>query len=109
MLTDLLFGAAIAAAITSVAASMVAHYRRRATHVGRPATEVERPAAFGELFGVREFRPLFGTYLLSTIGDELARIVLTVLVYQRTDSPLLSAITFAISYQIGRASCRERV
>ena len=41
---------------------------------------------------------MFGTYLLSTIGDELARVALTVLVYQRTDSPLLSAITFAISY-----------
>ncbi|WP_232806715.1 MFS transporter [Geodermatophilus chilensis] len=47
---------------------------------------------------MREFRPLFGTYLLSTIGDELARVALTVLVYQRTDSPLLSAVTFAISY-----------
>ena len=47
---------------------------------------------------MREFRPLFGSYLLSTIGDELARVALTVLVYQRTDSALLSAITFAISY-----------
>jgi MFS family permease len=47
---------------------------------------------------VREFRPLFGSYLLSTIGDELARVALTVLVYQRTNSALLSAITFAISY-----------
>jgi MFS family permease len=36
--------------------------------------------------------------VLSTIGDELARVALTVLVYQRTSSPLLSAITFAISY-----------
>ncbi|MBB3082675.1 MFS transporter [Geodermatophilus sabuli] len=47
---------------------------------------------------MREFRPLAGSYLLSTIGDELARVALTVLVYQRTSSPLLSAITFAISY-----------
>ena len=45
-----------------------------------------------------EFRPLFGSYLLSTIGDELARVALTVLVFQRTQSTLLSAITFAISY-----------
>jgi MFS family permease len=50
------------------------------------------------VFAVREFRPLFGSYLLSTVGDELARVALTVLVYQRTDSALLSAITFAISY-----------
>ncbi|MGY1661047.1 MFS transporter [Geodermatophilus sp. SYSU D00705] len=47
---------------------------------------------------MREFRPLAGSYLLSTIGDELARVALTVLVYQRTSSPLLSAITFGISY-----------
>jgi MFS family permease len=57
-----------------------------------------RAATFREVFAVREFRPLFGTFLLSTIGDELARVALTVLVYQRTDSPLLSAATFAISY-----------
>ncbi len=59
---------------------------------------VTRAATFREVFAVREFRPLFGTFLLSTIGDELARVALTVLVYQRTDSPLLSAATFAISY-----------
>jgi MFS family permease len=47
---------------------------------------------------VGEFRPLFGSYLLSTIGDELARVALTVLVFQRTDSALLAAVTFAISY-----------
>jgi MFS family permease len=63
-----------------------------------PPSARERTATFGEVFAVREFRPLFGTFLLSTIGDELARVALTVLVYQRTASPLLSAITFAISY-----------
>jgi MFS family permease len=36
--------------------------------------------------------------VLSTAGDELARVALTVLVYQRTSSPLLSALTFAIGY-----------
>ena len=50
------------------------------------------------MLAVREFRPLLGNFLLSTIGDELARVALTVLVYQRTSSALLSAITFAISY-----------
>ncbi|SDY05642.1 Predicted arabinose efflux permease, MFS family [Modestobacter sp. DSM 44400] len=35
---------------------------------------------------------------MSTIGDELARVALTILVYQRTDSALLSAVTFAISF-----------
>ena len=36
--------------------------------------------------------------MLSTAGDELARVALTVLVYQRTASPVLSALTFAIGY-----------
>jgi MFS family permease len=57
-----------------------------------------KQATFREVFGVREFRPLFGTFLLSTAGDELARVALTVLVYQRTSSPLLSAMTFAIGH-----------
>ncbi len=57
-----------------------------------------RPATFREVFAVREFRPLFGTFLLSTAGDELARVALTVLVYQRTASPLLAALTFAIGH-----------
>lgn len=57
-----------------------------------------RRATFRDLFGLAEFRALFGTFVLSTIGDELARVALTVLVYQRTGSPLLSAVTFAIGY-----------
>jgi MFS family permease len=56
-----------------------------------------RPS-FRSVFAVDEFRPLFGTYTLSTIGDELARVALTVLVYQRTESPLLAAFTFALSF-----------
>src|SRR3712207_3781291 len=61
-------------------------------------TGLSRPATYREVFAVREFRPRFGTFLLSTAGDELARVALTVLVYQRTNSPLLSALTFAISH-----------
>ena len=59
---------------------------------------IARPATYREVFAVPEFRPLFGTFLLSTAGDELARVALTVLVYERTSSPLLSALTFAISH-----------
>ena len=47
---------------------------------------------------MREFRALFSTLVLSSVGDELARVALTVLVYQRTSSPLLSALTFGIGY-----------
>src|SRR4051794_22554207 len=61
-----------------------------------PPQAPARQATFREVFAVREFRPLFGTFLLSTAGDELARVALTLLVYQRTSSPLLTAMTFAI-------------
>jgi MFS family permease len=61
-------------------------------------TDTTPRTTFRDVFAVREFRPLFGTFLLSTAGDELARIALTVLVYQRTSSPLLSALTFAIGH-----------
>ncbi|SFO50867.1 Predicted arabinose efflux permease, MFS family [Geodermatophilus obscurus] len=64
---------------------------------GDPAGGDGRPS-FRAVFAVDEFRPLFGTFTLSTIGDELARVALTVLVYQRTDSPLLAAFTFALSF-----------
>jgi MFS family permease len=57
-----------------------------------------RQATFREVFAVGEFRPLFGTFLLSAAGDELARLALTVLVYDRTSSPLLAALTFAIGH-----------
>lgn len=63
-----------------------------------PPNAQEPAASFRAVFAVREFRPLFGSFLLSTAGDELARVALTVLVYQRTGSPMLTALTFAIGH-----------
>ncbi len=62
------------------------------------ASGSERPATYREVFGVREFRFLFAAHLLSLVGDELARLALTVLVYDATDSSFLAAATFGISY-----------
>jgi MFS family permease len=52
---------------------------------------------FRDVFGVAEFRALWLAQLLSVVGDQLARVALTVLVYDRTRSALLAAITFAVS------------
>jgi MFS family permease len=49
------------------------------------------------VFAVAEFRALWLAQLLSVIGDQLARVALTVLVYDRTRSALLAAITFVVS------------
>ncbi|HEY7145892.1 MAG TPA: MFS transporter [Streptosporangiaceae bacterium] len=56
-----------------------------------------RHATFGSVFAVGEFRALWLAQVLSVIGDQLARVALTLLVYDRTRSALLAAITFAAS------------
>jgi MFS family permease len=50
------------------------------------------------VFGVAEFRALWLAQLLSVAGDQLARVALTVLVYDRTHSALLTALTYALTY-----------
>jgi MFS family permease len=55
------------------------------------------PSTFRQVFEVSEFRALWTAQVLSVIGDQLARVALTLLVFQRTGSALLAAITFAVS------------
>ena len=55
------------------------------------------PATFGDVFAVGEFRALWFAQVLSVIGDQLARVALTLLVFDKTHSPLLAAVTFAAS------------
>ena len=61
------------------------------------APREERGTTFGDVFAVTEFRALWSAQLLSIIGDQLARVALTVLVYHQTRSPLLAAVTFTAS------------
>jgi hypothetical protein len=62
----------------------------------RPAEHAKE--TFGDVFAVREFRALWLAQLLSVAGDQLARVAMTVLVYDRTHSPLWSALTFAVTF-----------
>ena len=66
------------------------------TPPGRVAAP-QRPPTFRQVFGVSEFRALWTAQVLSVAGDQLARVALTLLVFQRTGSALLAAITFAVS------------
>jgi MFS family permease len=50
---------------------------------------------FADVFGVVEFRALWVALMLSVAGDQLARVALTVLVYERTRSAMLAAVAFA--------------
>ena len=61
------------------------------------APEQAAKTTFRDVFAVAEFRALWLAQLLSVIGDQLARVALTVLVYDRTRSALLAAVTFVAS------------
>ncbi|MGW3347942.1 MFS transporter [Nonomuraea rubra] len=51
-------------------------------------------ATFGEVFAVREFKVIFGSFVLLIAGDGIKMLALSVLVYERTGSPGLSAAAY---------------
>ena len=65
--------------------------------MARGGTPEQAATTFRDVFAVAEFRALWAAQLLSVIGDQLARVALTVLVYDRTRSALLAAVTFVAS------------
>ncbi|MEU9884927.1 MFS transporter [Sphaerisporangium sp. NPDC051011] len=56
--------------------------------------ESGRRATFGEVFAVREFRVLFGSFALLVAGDTVKMLAFSVLVYARTGSAGLSALAY---------------
>jgi predicted MFS family arabinose efflux permease len=56
-----------------------------------------RPS-YRSVFAVAEFRALWFSYVLSAGGDRLALVAMTLLVYARTKSPFLAAVTFASGF-----------
>ena len=59
------------------------------------STSPAQRATFRDVFSVSEFRALWTSYVLSGLGDRLALVALTLLVYARTRSPLLAAVAYA--------------
>jgi hypothetical protein len=51
-----------------------------------------------DAFAVAEFRALFAAYTVSMLGDIVAAVALTVLVFQRTGSPFLAGVTFTLAF-----------
>jgi len=47
---------------------------------------------------IAEFRAVFGALSLSIAGTSVTAVALTVLIYQRTSSPFLSSLTFALGF-----------
>lgn len=63
-----------------------------------PADTPSAPRGYRAVFAVREFRAVFAAHLLSLLGVVVSELALTVLVYDLTGSPLLSALTFALGF-----------
>ncbi|MEU0532862.1 MFS transporter [Amycolatopsis tolypomycina] len=57
-----------------------------------------RAAGFRDVLAVTEFRALFAAQLVSVTGDQLARVALSILVYDRTNSPGWAALTYALTF-----------
>jgi predicted MFS family arabinose efflux permease len=57
-----------------------------------------RRPSFREVFAHSEFRALWLSFVLSMGGDRIALVALTLLVYGRSKSPFLAAITFAAGF-----------
>ncbi|MBM7784039.1 MFS transporter [Tenggerimyces flavus] len=53
---------------------------------------------FREVLGVSEFRALWLAELTSQAGDQMARVALSVLVYQATNSAALTGLTYALTF-----------
>jgi predicted MFS family arabinose efflux permease len=53
---------------------------------------------FADVLRIREFRVLWVADAQSAIGDQIARIALSVLVFQRTDSALLTAAAYSLTF-----------
>ena len=66
--------------------------------LGGGATEPERPVTFRDVFAVPEYRAVYFSLVVNWLGDYLARAAIIVLVYQQTESVMLSAASFAVSY-----------
>ncbi|GGK86548.1 MFS transporter [Planomonospora parontospora subsp. parontospora] len=65
---------------------------------GRHRRPAERQATYGEVLAIGEFRALWAGQALSLLGDQLSRVALSVLVFERTESPLATASVYALTY-----------
>jgi MFS family permease len=57
-----------------------------------------RAVSFRDVLAVTEFRALFSAQLITVTGDQLARVALSILVYDRTNSPGWAALTYALTF-----------
>lgn len=54
--------------------------------------------SFRDVLAVAEFRALWSAEVVSVCGDQVARVALSVMVYERTSSAALTALTYALTF-----------
>ena len=57
-----------------------------------------QPVTFGDVLRIREFRALWLADLQSWIGDQIGRVALSVLVFERTGSAAATALVYGLTY-----------
>jgi MFS family permease len=57
-----------------------------------------RRTGFRDVVGVAEFRSMWFAEILSVCGDQLARVALSIIVYGRTGSAVLTGLTYALTF-----------
>jgi len=62
------------------------------------ATVESAPSGYRVIFANREFRAVFTAHTISMAGDQLARVALSVLVFERTASAALTALAYALTF-----------
>jgi diguanylate cyclase (GGDEF)-like protein len=60
--------------------------------------DAERRVTFRDVLAIREFRGIYLAQTLSSVGDQLAAIAVAWIVFAKTDSAFLTAISFAVTY-----------
>lgn len=63
-----------------------------------PAERSGTRTTFGSVLRVGEFRSMWLAEFFSVAGDQVARVALTVLVFQRTNSAALTGLTYALTF-----------
>jgi hypothetical protein len=69
-----------------------------AAQPGTARDRQESPGRYRDLFALGEWRALWSAQVLSLLGDQFARVAITILVYHQTRSPLLTAVAYSVSF-----------
>ena len=64
----------------------------------RPAPARQHRIGYLDVLAHGEFRAMLAAHVLTMVGSVTAQAALSILIYQRTRSPLLSALTFAFAF-----------